>query len=253
MTIESPWRSALARLLVTMACLLAPVQQASAQCTPETPLRVAIDVGHSPAAPGARSSTGKVEYAFNRTFALELVVQAASYGGLSLRIINPDGETISLPERTRRAAASDSDLFLSIHHDSAQPKYIQRKVVDGKTVEIADDDIKGYSLFVYRQTAAFARSLALARLIGKGFKAAGRPVALHHAEKIAGENRPLLDADLGVYDAPFAVLRTARMPAVLIEVGVIPNPAEEQFVSLRGNRAAMQRAILEALVEFCRQ
>lgn len=249
--IESPRRTALARLFVTMACLLVPIQQASAKCTAEAPLRVAIDVGHSPAAPGALSSTGKAEYKFNRTFALGLVVRASSHRALSLRIINPDGQAISLPERTRRAAAIDSDVFLSIHHDSAQPKYIQTKFVDGKKVEIADPAIKGYSLFVYKQTASFARSLALARLIGKGFKAAGRPVALHHAEKIPGENRVLLDADLGVYDAPFAVLRTARMPAVLVEVGVIPNPAEEQLLSSRANRAAMQRAILEALVEFC--
>lgn len=223
-----------------------------AACSETGPLRVAVDVGHSPAAPGALSATGKVEYKFNRAFALGLVVRAASHRALSLRIINPDGETISLPERTRRAAAIGSDVFLSIHHDSAQAKYIRTKYVDGRKVEIADAAIKGYSLFVYRQTASFARSLALARLIGKGFKAAGRPVAAHHAERIAGESRAWLDADLGVYDAPFAVLRTARMPAVLIEVGVIPNPADEQFVSSRANRAAMQKAILEALVEFCR-
>jgi N-acetylmuramoyl-L-alanine amidase len=243
------------RAWIVAACALAwaAISSASqAACNETRPLRVAVDVGHSLAAPGARSATGRMEYDFNRTFALELVVQAASYPTLTLWIVNPNGETISLPERTRRAAANDADLFLSIHHDSAQAKYIQSKTVDGRRVEITET-IKGYSLFVFKQTNAYSRSLELARAIGKGFKAAGRPVALHHAEKIPGENRPLLDAGLGVYDAPFAVLRTSQTPAVLIEVGVLPNPQEVDHLSRRENRARLQASILEALTDDCRK
>ena len=55
--------------------------------------------------------------------------------------------------------------------------------------------------------------------------AAGEKPSLYHAEPIAGENRPLLDRRLGVHRFDgLAVLKTATMPAVLVEAGVIVNP-----------------------------
>ena len=51
---------------------------------------------------------------------------------------------------------------------------------------------------------------------------------LHHAEKIPGEGRKLMDKDLGLYEFDdLIVLKTAAMPAVLLECGVIVNRSEE--------------------------
>ena len=54
---------------------------------------------------------------------------------------------------------------------------------------------------------------------------------LHHAEKIKGENRELIDRELGIYlFDDLVVLRTAQCPAVLFESGVIINPYDDFLV-----------------------
>ena len=133
-----------------------------------------------------------------------------------------------------------------------QPKYLKTETVGGKQRTFTET-IRGYSFFVYTKTAAFKRSLDLAKLIGKNVAATGREPTLHHAELIPGESKTLLDKTLGIYDASLAVLRTAASPAVLVEVGVIPNAAEEEFLNQPQNRKAMQVAILDALDSFCKQ
>jgi N-acetylmuramoyl-L-alanine amidase len=226
------------------------VPEAAARCDAKTPYRIAIDIGHSPAAPGAQAASGKTEYEFNRRFAEELTAESKSRPSLALTIMNPKGENLALEARTRIAARRKSDVFVSIHHDSVQPKYLKKETVGGKERTFTDT-IRGYSLFAYTKNVAFKRSLVLATLIGKNVAATGRTPALHHAEPIAGENKRLLDKGLGIYDANLAVLRTAASPAVLVEVGVIPNPADEEFVDRLENRKAMQSAILKALEDFC--
>src|SRR5262245_18583693 len=61
------WLSAVVCATVLMAA------GANAQpCSSARPLRVALDVGHSKAIPGATSARGKTEYEFNKRFADEL-------------------------------------------------------------------------------------------------------------------------------------------------------------------------------------
>jgi N-acetylmuramoyl-L-alanine amidase len=229
----------------------ASTSDAAARCTTKNPYRVAIDIGHSPAAPGAQAASGKTEYEFNHRFAEELTAASKSHPSLALRIVNPKGENLALEARTRIAARRKSEVFVSIHHDSVQPKYLKKEVVDGKERTFTES-IQGYSLFVYTKNTAFKRSLGLAKLIGKNVLATGRAPTLHHAEPIPGENKRFLDKLLGIYDANLAVLRTAASPAVLVEVGVIPNPAEEEFLNRMDNRKAMQSAILKALEDSCK-
>ena len=62
-----------------------------------------------------------------------------------------------------------------------------------------------------------------ARMIKAGFKP-----SLYHADRDVGENRPFADKKNGVhYFDHLAVLRNAKMPALLFEAGVIINRAEE--------------------------
>jgi N-acetylmuramoyl-L-alanine amidase len=57
------------------------------------------------------------------------------------------------------------------------------------------------------------------------------------------------DADRGVHQAPFFVLTGARMPAVLLELGFISNPEEEQ----RLRTPAYQQTLAQAVVDGIRQ
>lgn len=239
-------------LVVLLGCVwAAPLLPggASAQSCQE-PLRVAVDVGHSKSAPGATSATGKTEYEFNKRFVDELVDRSKTWQGMDLFVVS--GTDPRLWDRPHHAAMKGADLFLSIHHDSVQKKYLHYWQHEGRWLAYSDE-FKGYSLFVWQQGHHLKDSMAVAALIGRKLKAAGFAATLHHAEPIAGENRPLLDGELGIYAAPFAVLRHAIMPAVLWEVGVIVNRSEERELEKPDVRAKMQFALLSALREFCSQ
>src|SRR5215510_1743078 len=67
------------------------------------PLTVALDIGHSPSAPGTPSATGKTEYSFNRRFVLEMREAGAMHSSLKFIIINSEALDIGLPERTKIA------------------------------------------------------------------------------------------------------------------------------------------------------
>jgi N-acetylmuramoyl-L-alanine amidase len=234
-------------LVLLCTALVLPGGALARSCA-EGRLRVAVDIGHTKAVPGAISATGKTEWAFNKRFAEELLARGKAWPALHLFALT--GENLDLRERPLQAARRGADLFLSIHHDSVQKKYKQYWQHEGKWQEYSDL-FKGYSLFVWEGSPHLKDSIAVATLIGSNLRSAGFAPTLHHAEPIPGENRPLLNRKLGVYAAPFAVLRYATMPAVLFEVGIIVNRAEEQELEDPKVRAEIQIQLLSALQEFC--
>ena len=67
-----------------------------------------------------------------------------------------------------------------------------------------------------------------AKALGVAMRRQGLMPTLHHAEPIKGENRELVNPDLGIYRFDdLIVLKSAPMPAALLECGVIVNRAEE--------------------------
>jgi N-acetylmuramoyl-L-alanine amidase len=214
---------------------------------------VAIDVGHTKVSPGAISVTGKPEYEFNLRLARQLEDR--------LKETNRDGrptivpfvisseKAMTLVARTKAAAARDADLFVSIHHDSAQDKYLEENEVNGQ-LQRSTDQFSGYSVFVSRKNPRPEESLDLAKQIGL---ALGRsfPFAKHHHERIAGENRPYADANAGVYFFDdLVVLKSAPMPAVLVECGVIVNPKEEKELLSAERQATTVAAIVRGIREY---
>ncbi len=76
-------------------------------------------------------------------------------------------------------------------------------------------------------------------------------IAPHHAEPIPGENRPIIDKFNGVYRYDdLIVLKSAPMPAALLECGVISNRAEEKQLADPATQARIVGAIVRALEEF---
>lgn len=215
-------------------------------------LRVAIDVGHSRRAPGAISATGRAEYYFNDRFARELVARSrrTEAARLDLFIVNPDGEELSLPQRPELARRNGANVFISIHHDSAHRKYLKPYLL-GSRLHYHTPGIHGFSLFVSRANPRFEDSRRLAHLVGTSFRIAGMQPTLHHAEDLANERREVLEGRIGLYEAPFVVLRSAHIPALLIEVGVIANRAEETDLERPEVRGRVQLALMEALGAFC--
>ena len=107
---------------------------------------VALDIGHTINHPGAYSARGVGEYYFNRKIVKALHESLKNSGKVDALIINPEGKPISLRERTRRAARGNAVLFLAVHHDSVQSRYLKEWEVNGKT-QLHSDKFKGFSIF----------------------------------------------------------------------------------------------------------
>jgi N-acetylmuramoyl-L-alanine amidase len=213
---------------------------------------VVIDVGHTRVSPGAISVSGIPEYEFNLRIARKVEAALQETGKIEPVLIVSD-KSRTLLDRTRVAAARNAELFVSIHHDSAQDKYVE-ELAEERTESKFDERFAGYSVFVSHKNPEFEESLKLARRVGAAMTAAGFKFARHHAEAIRGENRPIIDEGAGVYAFDdLVVLKSAAMPAVLVECGVIVNPAEEKSLLTPERQAKITTAIVRGITGYLAQ
>jgi N-acetylmuramoyl-L-alanine amidase len=181
------------------------------------------------------SASGIPEFEFNLKLANE-VKQNLEESGIKVRMIGEKGNYIFLNHRTR--AAAGADLFVSIHHDSMRERVLATR----------RDELAGYSLFVSRYNPQLAKSLACASAIGAELRAAGFTPSRYHADPVIGENRPFADELNGVhfYDN-LGVGKTAKMPSVLVEAGVIVNRKEEARMLDPEVRARIARSVAQGV------
>jgi N-acetylmuramoyl-L-alanine amidase len=227
--------------LITLAGLLLC---ALARAEP-SPCVVAVDAGHSDARPGATSARGRTERSFNVRLAAELAA-ALRARGVTVREV-PSAE--SLEERS--AAAVGAGLLVSVHHDSVQPKYLEPWTFDGRSHQ-RTRFARGWASFVSKKNGAFDRSLAFARAIGERLVSKGIAHSTHHAEPIPGESRVWLDEALGVmaFD-DLRILKSAPVPALLVEAAVITHDDDELAADSSGHRAALVQAVVEGVRAGC--
>ncbi len=212
--------------------------------------RVALDIGHTPHAPGAIAADGTPEYEFNHNIVSLLAENLRKEPGVSPIIINPEGHEVSLEERSAEAASASADLLLAIHHDSANDRFLKPREVDGRTF-LQTDKFHGFSVFFSRKNRRSQESQKFAELLGSAMCDEGFVPTLHHAEKIPGENRTLVSAQLGIYRFDdLVVLKTAVMPAVLLECGVIVNPSEEAALKSNRTKVKIVNAVTRAITRF---
>jgi N-acetylmuramoyl-L-alanine amidase len=215
-------------------CLLISAALGWLVCANAQASEVAVDVGHTLAASGAVSARGGREFDFNRVLATR-VAAALGERTLSVRPINFDGRIASLEARPEQAAGAD--FFISIHHDSVRPEFLEEWRWQG-ALQTYSDRHRGFSLFVSRDNPDLATSLRCASAIGARLRRLGFVGATHHADSLTGQARPYADADNAVhyYDNLIVLYRTT-LPAVLFEAGVIKH-REEELALLDSDRQA---------------
>lgn len=228
------------------ALLLTTLLTLSACCIADKKTLLAIDVGHSLAHPGATSARGQTEFSFNAALADSLYQFMLAHNISSVQI-GHEGKQLSLTGRTAAAKQAGAGFFLSIHHDSVQSHYLKPWQWQGGSQQYADN-FSGFSLFVSRKNPQLATSLNCASAIGQALQQKGLHPSAHHAEAIAGENKIWADQTNGVYYYDnLVVLKTAIMPAVLLEAGIIVNRQEEQVVQDTKTRQAIAEAVQQGL------
>jgi N-acetylmuramoyl-L-alanine amidase len=251
--------SAAATIAALVLCAAAPAwsqagkpRAAAPQCDPAS-FRVIVDVGHTPESPGAISARGVDEYTFNLALAQVIDGKLREAGFNRAHLLLAHGQPIpSLVRRVAQANAMSADLLVSIHHDSV-PEAFKSMWDFGGVQRAFSDRFRGHSIFVSADNPDYQGSLAFAKILGARLKARGLDYTPHYKEAfMQSRRRQLLDAETGVYRYDqLLILRTARMPSVLLEAGSIVHRDEEVLMGTPEHQLQIAGAVTEAVERFC--
>jgi N-acetylmuramoyl-L-alanine amidase len=242
---------------------LAPTQSALAPPPkPKTDERptIVIDPGHGGVDPGARSITGIDEKKIALIYARELKRQLEAGGHYRVQLTREKDIFIRLRNRIGIAERMGGDLLISLHannHDS--PK------------------IRGVSIYSLSEKASDAEAEALAAKENKADIIAGVDLsdqtevvskilidlAQRETMNLSKQFANTLVGEVGKVtkllgnthrSAGFAVLKSATVPSVLIEIGYLSNRAEERLLRSKKHRKRVTGAIIKAIeAYFARQ
>jgi N-acetylmuramoyl-L-alanine amidase len=215
--------------------------------------RIVLDVGHTAKSEGASSARNVPEFDFNLRLAKRIDQKLKAEGFGETKLLVTEGK--ARPSLVRRVDAANNlhaNLFLSIHHDSVPDKFLENWEFEGKKSHFSDR-FSGYSVFVSRQNPDFKTSLAFAELVAAEMKAAGQQYARQYTQAIMGRyQHPLLNKETGLYSYDqLIVLKSTRMPAVLLEAGSIINRDDELKMASAEYRDIVSSAVTMAVKEFC--
>ncbi len=221
--------------------------------------RIAIDPGHGGAAVGTRAASGLYEKDITLDIARRVrrLLEEASFEVVMTR---EEDRAVSLRERARIANEAQSDLFVSIHlnwiaggNTRGVETYYLGPTDDPELDRLAalENRDSGYAVADFRrlldQVYAGARldsSRRLAESIdGSLFRSLSRLPS--HLPTSGGSEI----ADRGVKTAPFLVLVSTEMPAVLAEVSCLSNETEAELLT----KPLYRQYIAEALARGVRR
>jgi N-acetylmuramoyl-L-alanine amidase len=199
------------------------------------PIRhIVLDPGHGGKDPGKEKGRQQ-EKTFTLLLAKE-VAQLLNKAGIKATLTRTDDSFVELPVRPGIARQRGADLFVSLHFNA-----------------FGESTVKG--LEVYCMTPAHTSSTKDPRGMGErigaypGNRCDARNILLgYQLQKALLRNLSM--EDRGVRRERYAVLRSAEMPAVLIEGGFMSNPAEAKRIYDPAGRRQMAQAIVEGLKAY---
>jgi len=213
-------RAVLVLVMVFVLIESAPAAAAKQQLFEGYRKRIVLDPGHGGDETGARGPEGTLEKAV--TLHLARILSAELEHNYRVVLSRTDDYQMSLDNRTATANNLKADLFISIHtggsfvhstsgaviyHYQSFSEEAQKQTTDlSQQVENTDASL----LWDRVQSRYTDKSRILAGLINAQLSSTGAV----RESRVAG--------------APLAVLEGANMPAILIEIGYLTNPAEEK-------------------------
>ena len=213
---------------------------------------VVIDPGHGGADLGARGPGGVLEKELTLAVAKRLA-RLLRAQGTDVVLTRSSDAFVALSERTEIANRSHAALFVSIHANSAPEKEIAGSETYFLSLEASDDEAMRVAMTendVFKQegTADESRDVVGA-ILGDLIRTEHLRESSALAAKIQRHLASLPGASRGVKQAPFVVLTGVNMPAALVEIGFITNPAESARMGQRDRQDAIARALAAAIGE----
>lgn len=227
---------------------------AAAPARTQKPL-IVIDAGHGGRDPGALGANNK-ESDITLAAALALKAELERTGRYRIIMTRDRDVFVDLNQRVRIARGADADLFISLHADAGNDPAVRgasvytlseqgasravREVTRGNDWH-RDLHLPGRDPSVDRilldltQRATQNRSAQFARVLLSHIEASDHPM-LRRSHR----------------DAGFAVLLAPDVPAVLVELGFMTNPDDEQLLADTRRRNRLMRAVAAGIDRYFR-
>jgi N-acetylmuramoyl-L-alanine amidase len=213
-----------------------------------------IDPGHGGHDPGAMQASMQ-EKRITLDVARRLAKRLSGEPGVVARLTREGDTGVALGRRVRRAEEGGADAFVSVHVNGCKDRSARGAEVfflslggasdaatrEVETLENAADAGEDTALTAFAhlpfgadllQTDTLRRSSLLAESILGVLEESG------------------FAASRGVKQANFAVLRSARIPSALVEVGFLSNPGDAERLASPEHREALAETIARGLLEY---
>ncbi|MBC2721485.1 N-acetylmuramoyl-L-alanine amidase [Desulfosporosinus sp.] len=186
-------------------------------------LTIVIDPGHGGPDPGAKGVSGVYEKNNTLPVGLNLAALLRSAGARVILTRSTDvspaegtySERSDLEARIKIANDLQADLFISLHNDS-----------------FSNPSASGTTTYYSSQNPAASQSKTLALSI--------------QSELVRSISLP----NRGIKDAAFYVVKNTKMPAVLVELGFLSNPTEEELLKSPEFQRKAAQGIYQGILSF---
>jgi N-acetylmuramoyl-L-alanine amidase len=176
-------------------------------------LRLALDAGHGGADDGAAGINDVKEKDLALKITRRLAQMAGAYN-VSIVPLRPEDQDVSLPDRTAKANAAAADVLVSVHLNAAEEA----------------NQRPGFEIVLTNHNSRPAESRELASAVATQLQA--------------------LRISTRLSDKRLALLRTAAMPAILIECGDIGQAKDVQRINDPAQLDRLCAAILDGVVAY---
>ncbi len=196
---------------------------------------ICLDPGH-----GGRDAGNQAGWHFEKVYTLALAAELRDQlrqAGFDVIMTRSKDSYVELPDRPALANRRNADLFVSLHFNATP---------------VGKNEVEGPQTYCITPVGASSTD-AQGEGGNHGPTAANRheDESLLLAYQIQKSLVGTLDTnDRGVRRARFAVLRDARMPAVLIEGGYMTNPYEGKKIYTTAYRRQMAQAIVKGILAY---
>jgi N-acetylmuramoyl-L-alanine amidase len=213
---------------------------------------IVLDPGHGGDETGAKGPNGTVEK--DVTLAIARQLRGAIEHRLGLRVLlTRDGDnTVGLDERAALANNNKADLFVSIHANAsvspvplgAEVFYLSLDEYGERVKREAEPEVAQLPTAGGgdRQVELILWEMAQSRHMQDS------AVLASMVEQQLRQRVPM--SARAIQQAPFRVLVGANMPAVLVEVGFLTNPAEETKLGSPEHQGQIVQALFESILRF---
>lgn len=222
----------------------------------QRPFVIVLDPGHGGIDSGAAGTKGTLEKTITLAFALELRRELQQMEGYRIFLTRERDMFLTLDERVRIARQHEADLFISIHADSYRQSGVRGATV--YTVSDRPSDAESAATAIRENLSDAIAGIAVeeskdnvADILVDLVRRETQRFSMRFARTLVGKLSQQIDLINNPHRfAGFKVLRAPDVPSVLLELGYLSNPQDEEQLRDPEWRAGAIDSVVTAIKAF---